>query len=420
MEWLEKDMSKISNTAIDPKKIALDFPVLQQQSHGKPLTYLDTAASSQKPQAVIDAISHYYSCDNANVHRGVYELSQRATDAYDASRTTVRHFIHAQHDHEIIFTKGTTEAINLVAHSYGQAFVEAGDEIIVSTMEHHSNIVPWQLLCQRTGAILKVIRLHSDGSLDLDHFRELLSPKTKMLAVIHVSNVLGTVNPVKTMIAEAHQLNVPVLLDAAQSVPHSVVDVQELDCDFLVFSAQKLYGPSGVGVLYAKERWLNAMPPYQSGGDMIRTVSFEKTDFNELPYKFEAGTPNMAGVIGMAAAMDYINQIGLDKIADHESQLMSYGTQQLNMISGLTIIGNAAEKAGVISFVMRDIHPHDIGTILDSEGIAIRVGHHCAMPLMNYLGVPATARASFGAYSQQVDIDRLCAGLLKVKDIFDV
>ena len=413
-------MGKLSKTVLDPQKLALDFPVLQQTSRGKPLTYLDTAASSQKPQAVIDAIAHYYTYDNANVHRGVYELSQRATDAYEAGRHTVRQFIHAAHDHEIIFTKGTTEAINLVAHSYGQAFIQAGDEIIVSTMEHHSNIVPWQLLCQRTGAVLKVIRLHDDGRLDLEHFRELLSEKTKMLAIIHVSNVLGTVNPVKRMIAEAHRINVPVLLDAAQSVPHSVVDVQDLDCDFLVFSSQKLYGSSGVGVLYAKTRWLEAMPPYQSGGDMIRTVSFDKTDFNVLPYKFEAGTPNMAGVIGLGAAIDYLRQIGMDNIARHEHALMLYATEKLNQIDGLRIVGTAPEKAGVISFVMQGIHPHDIGTILDSEGIAIRVGHHCAMPLMDVLGVPATARASFGVYSQKVDIDRLCDGLLKVKDLFDV
>lgn len=413
-------MSDLVASRFDVQHIADDFPILKQDVAGHPLVYLDSAASAQKPQSVIDAVSHYYSHDHANVHRGVYELSQRATMAYESARQMVRHFINAQHDHEIVFTKGTTEAINLVANSFGQAFIKAGDEIILTTMEHHSNIVPWQLLCERTGAVIKVVRVNDDGTLDLAHYRELLTEKTKLVAVIHVSNVLGTVNPVKDMIALAHQQEIPVLLDAAQSVPHMSVDVQDLDCDFLTFSSHKLYGPTGTGVLYAKEQWLEVMPPYQGGGDMIRSVSFERSDYNVLPYKFEAGTPNMAGVIGMAAAIDYLNHIGMNRISEHEQALLSYAKKALDKIPGLKIIGTAKEKIGVISFVMDVAHPHDIGTILDNEGVAIRVGHHCAMPLMKRFELAATARASFGIYNSENDVDRLIAALYKVREIFNV
>lgn len=412
-------MSDLSIKVLGTDDIAQDFPILQQFSHDKRLVYLDSAASSQKPRAVVDAVVHYYSNDNANVHRGLYELSQRATAIYEAARQTIRHFINAKHNHEIVFTKGTTEAINLIAASYCQSF-QAGDEIILSTMEHHSNIVPWQWVCERTGAVIKVIRVNYNGTLELDHYRELLNEKTKLVSIIHVSNVLGTVNPVKEIIKLAHQQGVPVLLDAAQSVPHMPVDVQELDCDFLAFSSHKLYGPTGFGVLYAKEKLLEAMLPYQGGGDMIRSVSFEKTDYNVLPYKFEAGTPNMAGAIGTAAAIDYINHIGMDALVQHEAELMRYATEALNDVPGLNIIGTAKEKVSVLSFVMDVAHPHDIGTILDNEGVAIRVGHHCAMPLMDYFELPATARASFGVYNNKNDVDRLVAALHKVREVFDV
>ena len=413
-------MSDVVTDIVDQEAIINDFPILQQTVNGKRLVYLDSAASAQKPNAVIDAVSHYYTHDHANVHRGVYALSQRATERYEAVRQICRHFIHAKHDYEIIFTKGTTESINLVATAYGQAFIQAGDEIILSTMEHHSNIVPWQLLGERTGAIIKVIRVNDDGTLDLNHYQQLLTEKTKMVSIVHASNVLGTVNPVKEMIALAHQRHIPVLLDAAQSVPNRPVDVQVLDCDFFVFSSHKLYGPTGVGVLYAKEALLEAMPPYQAGGDMIRRVRFEKTDYNELPYKFEAGTPNMAGVIGLGAAINYIRKIGIQAIVQHGRSLLRYATEQLLQIPGLNIVGTAAEKVPVISFVMDSAHPHDIGTILDHEGIAIRAGHHCAMPLMDYFGLPATARVSFGLYNTKQDVDRLIFGLHKVSEIFDV
>lgn len=412
-------MSDVTNDIFDAELVAEHFPILQQTVHEQPLVFLDSAASSQKPQAVIDVISHYYANDNANVHRGVYELSQRATAAYEATRQAVRHFINAPKNEEIIFTKGTTESINLIAASFGQSF-QADDEIILSAMEHHSNIVPWQLLCERTGAKIKVIRLHQDGTLDLDHYRELLSDKTKIVSIIHASNVLGTINPVKEIIELAHQHDIPVLLDAAQSVPHMPVDVQDLDCDFLVFSSHKLYGPTGVGVLYGKTQFLEAMPPYQGGGDMIRSVTFEKTDYNVLPYKFEAGTLNIAGVIGLGAAIEYLNKMGMQAVANHEAELLQYANQKLMEIPGLKIIGQAPKKVGVISFVMDVAHPHDIGTILDHEGVAIRVGHHCAMPLMDYYGLPATARASFGIYNTKRDVNRLVSALHKVRDVFDV
>jgi len=412
-------MSELEAQLFTPQRVKDDFPLLQQTVHEKPLVYLDSGATSQKPQQVIDAVNQYYTLDNANVHRGIYDLSQRATAAFEAARQGVRNFIHAKHNHEIIFTRGTTEAINLVAHSFGDMFVNAGDEIIISAMEHHSNIVPWQMLCERKGAHLKIIQVTDEGCLDMTHFQSLINSRTKLVSVIHASNVLGTINPVEEIVAAAKAHDIPVLLDGAQAVSHLPVDVCALDCDFYVFSAHKLYGPTGTGVLYGKEKWLNAMPPYQGGGDMIRRVTFEKTEYNVPPYKFEAGTPNMAGVIGLGAAIDYVNRLGLDNIAQHESALLSYATSELEKISGLRIIGTATEKVGVISFTMDCAHPHDIATILDSEGIAIRAGHHCAMPLIERFGVPATARISLAVYNQKQDIDRLVIALNKVKNLFE-
>lgn len=395
-----------------------DFPILKQQVHGKELVYLDSGATTQKPQAVIDAINHYYAFDNANVHRGVYTLSARATAAYEAAREKIAQFIHARHTHEIIFLRGTTEAINLVVQSYGRPHLQPGDEILISTMEHHSNIVPWQMLCEQTGAVLKVIPISDAGEIDLIAYEKLLNSRTKIVGIIHVSNVLGTINPIQKMIASAHAHNIPVLVDGAQAAPHLAVDVQALDCDFYTFSSHKMYGPTGIGILYGKTELLEAMPPYHGGGDMITRVTFEKTEYNKLPYKFEAGTPHIAGVIGLAAAIDYLQTIGMANIAEHETQLLTYATQALTAIPGLKIIGNAAEKAGIISFTLEDIHPHDIGTILDSEGIAIRAGHHCAMPLMQRFNLPATARVSFGLYNTQQDIDLLVAGIKKAQGLF--
>ena len=403
---------------LDVAAIKKDFPLLKQTAHGKPLVYLDSGATAQKPQAVIDVVKHYYQHDNANVHRGLYGLSERATKAYEDARQKIKEFINAKHVHEIIFTRGTTEAINLVAYSFGALQVKQGDEIIISAMEHHSNIVPWQILCERTGATLKIIPVKDDGSLDLEQYKTLMTERTKLVGLVHVSNVLGTVNPVKEIIKMAHQNNIPVLLDGAQAIPHMRIDVQDLDCDFYAFSSHKLYGPTGVGVLHGKSKWLDAMPPYQSGGDMIRRVSFAKTEYNVLPYKFEAGTPNMAGVIGLGAAIDYVNLIGFDKIAKHEVALTKYTNEVLQNIPGLRIIGTTPNKIGVISFVMEQAHPHDISTILDSEGIAIRAGHHCAMPLMERFKVPATARVSFAFYNTKQELEPLVQGLYQVKKIF--
>lgn len=394
--------------------IRQDFPLLSQTVNRKPLVYLDSGATTQKPAVVIDALRHYYQYDNANVHRGVYTLSERATAAFENTRRIVQQFINAKHAHEIIFTSGTTAAINLVAHCLSQLQIKTGDEIIISAMEHHSNIVPWQIVCERIGSVLKIIPVLDNGELDLNAYSQLLNSRTKLVSLIHVSNVLGTINPVKSMIAAAHQHKIPVLLDGAQAVAHMPVDVQALDCDFYVFSAHKLYGPTGVGILYGKSSWLEAMPPYQSGGDMIRQVSFAKTEYAGLPYKFEAGTPNIAGVIGLGAAIDYVRQIEWENIIAHEQELMKYATQQLQLIPGIKIFGEAKEKLAVISFVLKNIHPHDIGTILDSEGIAVRVGHHCAMPLMERFQVPAMVRVSLGIYNHFTDIDRLCSGLRKV------
>ncbi|MEO6966447.1 MAG: cysteine desulfurase [Acidobacteriaceae bacterium] len=402
----------------DVSGIRADFPILSRQVHDKPLVYLDNAATTQKPQAVIDAISHYYAFENANIHRGVHQLSQSATDTYEAARETIRQFLNAEDTSEIIFVRGATEAINLVAQTYGREHVGAGDEIIISAMEHHSNIVPWQILCEQKGAHLRIAPINDDGELELDKFESLLHSNTKLVAIAHVSNALGTVNPIARIVEMAHAHNIPVVVDGAQAVPHVAVDVRALDCDFYAFSGHKIYGPTGVGVLYGKRKFLEAMPPYQGGGDMIRSVTFEKTIYNQLPYKFEAGTPNIAGVIGLGAAIEYVVGIGLDAIAAHEHDLLVYGTAALRTVPGLKLIGTAKEKAGVLSFVMDDIHPHDIGTVLDQEGIAIRTGHHCAQPVMQRFGIPATARASLAMYNTRGELDALVSGIHKLKEVF--
>lgn len=395
-----------------------DFPILQRQFYDKSLVYLDSAATTQKPQTVIDAITHYYDHGNANVHRGIYKLSEEATQAYEAARQTLAEFVNAGSRDEIVFTNGTTESINLVASSYGERFIEAGDEIVVSAMEHHSNIVPWQLLCERKGAHLKVIPISDHGVIDLDAYRSLLNAKTKMVAVVHVSNVTGVINPIKEMIASAHAQDIPVLIDGAQALPHMPVDVVDLDCDFYAFSAHKMYGPTGIGGLYAKSKWLEQMPPYQGGGDMIYRVTFEKTEYNRPPLKFEAGTPNIAGVAGFRAAIDYLNGIGFDTIMAQEAALYQYAQKQLQTIPGLKIIGQSEQQCSVISFTLDDVHPHDISTILDQGAIAIRAGHHCAMPLMQRLELAATARMSLGIYNVKADIDRLCEGLRNAVALF--
>lgn len=394
-----------------------DFPVLDQLINDKPLAYLDNGATAQKPQVVIDSVSNYYRYDNANIHRGVHTLSERATRQYENARDKVRGLLNARSTKEIVFVRGATEAINLVAQSYGRSQFGAGDEILITTMEHHSNIVPWQQLCEQTGARLVVAPINDAGELEFDAFKNLISPRTKLVSVVHMSNALGTITPVREIIDLAHTHGIPVLLDGAQAAPHIAVDVQALDCDFYVFSGHKLCAPTGIGVLYAKEALLKDMPPYQGGGDMIRTVTFEKTTYNDLPYKFEAGTPNIAGAIGLGAAIDYLEAIGLDTIAAYEAQLLDYLAEQAKQISGLRPVGTAQHKASIFSFVLEDIHPHDIGTILDHEGVAIRAGHHCAMPVMARFKVPATARASLAFYNNRDDIDRLIAGLKKVQEI---
>jgi cysteine desulfurase/selenocysteine lyase len=406
-------------TAYDVSRIRRDFPILHRAIRGgKKLVYLDNAATTQKPQSVIDRIVRYYSEENSNVHRGVHYLSEIATAAYEASRTTVKHFIKARDEKEIVFTRGTTESINLVASSWGRRNVKRGDEVLITAIEHHSNIVPWQLLCEETGATLRIVPVNDAGELLLDAYEKLLTPRTKIVAFGHASNALGTINPVKRMIDMAHANGSIVLVDGAQGVPHLPVDVQQLDCDFYAFSAHKVYGPTGMGVLYGKQALLDAMPPYQGGGDMILSVSFEKTTYNALPYKFEAGTPNIAGAIGMAAALDYVSSIGLTNIEAHEQDLLRYATERLGEIKGLRIIGTAAHKASVISFTLEGVHPHDIGTILDQEGVAIRTGHHCAQPLMMRFNVPATGRASFAMYNTREEADALVAGLHKVVEVF--
>lgn len=395
----------------DINKIRADFPLLKREVNGKPLVYLDNGATTQKPQVVIDAMVHYYTDMNANVHRGVHYLSQISTDAFEITRQKVKSFINAAHDYEVIITKGTTDSINLVAQCYGASFVHKDDEIIISAMEHHSNIVPWQMLCEAKGALLKVIPMNDQGVLDLDAYKALLSPKTKIVAVTYVSNALGTINPIEEIIQLAHLNNTPVLVDAAQAVQHITVDVQKLDADFLVFSGHKMYAPTGVGVLYGKEKWLNAMPPYQGGGDMIKEVTFEKTTYNELPFKFEAGTPNIEAGICLAQAIDYLNEVGLDAIKEYEDELLAYATAEILKIDGVRIIGTADKKSSVLSFVVEGIHPYDIGVILDKLGIAVRTGHHCAQPVMAQLGIPGTIRASFAMYNTKEDIDKFSTGL---------
>jgi len=411
-------LASVVPTGFDVEKIREDFPVLKQKIHGKPLVYLDNAATSQKPQSVIDAIVKFYTVDCANIHRGVHELSQRSTAAYEETRAKSKRFLNARTKSEIIFVRGTTEGINLVTFSWGRTNVREGDEIVIAGLEHHSNIVPWQILCEEKGAKLRVIPINDRGELILEEYEKLLGPRTRMVAIGHVSNALGTINPVRQIIEMAHRAGALTLVDGAQAVPHMKVDVQALDADFYAFSGHKVFGPTGIGVLYGKAKLLNAMPPYQGGGDMIRTVTFEKTTYNDLPYKFEAGTPDIAGGIGLGAALDYVAHIGIDKIAAYEHELLVYGTEALSRIPGLRIIGTAREKAAVLSFVIEGIHPHDIGTVLDRQGIAVRTGHHCAQPVMDRYQVPATTRASLAFYNTIGEIDALTDGLQKVKEIF--
>jgi cysteine desulfurase/selenocysteine lyase len=405
-------------TISDVQKLRADFPALRQQVHGKPLVYLDNAATTQKPQAVIDALVNFYTQDCANIHRGVHLLSERATRAYEGSRARLRRFIGAADDREIIFVRGATEAINLVAHSFVRPRLQPGDEVLISALEHHSNIVPWQMVCQERGAHLRVIPMNMRGELLLDAYEQLLGPRTRIVAVAHVSNALGTVNPVRRMIELAHGRGIPVLVDGAQAVPHTRVDVGALDCEFYAFSGHKMFGPTGVGALYGKARLLEEMPPYQGGGDMISSVTFEKTLYNRIPYKFEAGTPNIAGGIAIGVAVEYLETIGMDRIAAYESELLAYATERISSLRGVRLIGTAAEKAGVLSFVLDGAHPHDIGTILDQEGIAIRTGHHCAQPVMDFFRLPATARASLAFYNTRAEIDALVTGIRKVTEVF--
>jgi len=403
----------ITIPALDVERIRRDFPLLQEKIYGLPLVYLDNAATTQKPQVVLDALTSYYTHLNSNVHRGVHHLSQKATDAYENARAIVAGYLNVRNKDEVIFTKGTTDGINLIAYSFGRSQIKPGDIVLVSAMEHHSNIVPWQIMCEDRGAELQVIPMDENGELLMDQFSALLNDRVKIIAVTYVSNALGTVNPVHDIIAQAHARNIPVLLDAAQAVQHMAVDVQELDVDFLVFSGHKIYGPTGIGVLYGKEEWLNKLPPYQGGGDMIKTVTFAKTIYNVLPYKFEAGTPDISGAIGLGAAIEYIQQIGIDNIHQWEEQLMEYATQRLQEVKGLRFIGNPKKRSGAISFLVDNIHPYDMGELLDKQGIAIRTGHHCAEPVMDFCGIPGTVRASFAMYTTMEDIDKLVAGIQK-------
>jgi cysteine desulfurase/selenocysteine lyase len=413
------DLSTVqAPSALDPAVIRQDFPLLRQYVYGKPLVYLDNAATTQKPQCVLDRVEQYYVENNANVHRGVHTLSERATEAYEQARETVRRFLNAAVSREIVFVRGTTEAINLVAQTHGRANVGRGDEIVISTMEHHSNIVPWQILCEEQHARLRIIPITDSGEVRLDEYERLLTDRTRLVSIVHVSNALGTINPVQEMVRIAHARHVPVLVDGAQAVAHMKVDVQSLGCDFYAFSGHKMLGPMGIGGLYGKTSLLESMPPYQAGGDMISSVTFERTLYNVLPHKFEAGTPNVAGAVGLAAAIDYLTAIGVDRIAAHEHALLAYGTEALSRVPGVRLTGTAADKAGILSFVLEGIHPHDIGTILDREGVAIRTGHHCCQPLMQRLGVPATARASLALYNTRDDIDALAGALHKVREVF--
>ena len=408
---------KRAPTPFDVMRLRGDFPILDRRVHGKPLVYLDNAATSQKPHCVIEREARYYAETNANVHRGIHSLSQEATDAYEAARDAAQRFINAARREEIVFVRGTTEAINLVAASFGQR-LKPGDEILITGMEHHSNIVPWQLLCERGGAVLRVASISDAGELNLESFERRLGPHTKLVAITHVSNALGTINPVREMIALAHARGAVVLVDGAQAAPHLAVDVQALDCDFYAFSGHKLYGPTGIGVLYGKTALLDAMPPWQGGGDMIRQVTFAQSTWNDLPYKFEAGTPNIAGAIALGAAIDYLQAIGLDAVAAHEHALLGHATALAAGIPGLRLIGTARDKAGILSFVLDDVHAHDVGTILDHDGVAVRTGHHCAMPVMERFGVPATARASLALYNTKEDIEALVRGILRVQEMF--
>lgn len=409
--------SKKAPAAFDVERARRDFPILQQRVHGKPLVYLDNAATTQKPLAVIEALEHYYRTENSNIHRGVHALSERATADYEKARTAMQRFLNAADSKEIIFTRGTTEAINLVAQTYGRKNVGQGDEVLITAMEHHSNIVPWQLLCDEKGAKLQVAPINDRGELIIEEFEKLLGPRTKIVAVAHLSNALGTINPLREIVRLAHERKIPVLVDGAQAAPRMVVDMQELDCDFYAVSGHKMYAPTGIGVLYGKAELLEAMPPYQGGGDMIASVTFEKTIYNRLPYKFEAGTPNIADTIGLGAAVEYLEQLGLEQIEEHERDVLAYATQAVAAIPGLEIIGTAKEKAGVLSFTMEGIHPHDIGTILDREGIAVRTGHHCAQPVMHRFNIPATVRASFGLYNTREEVDALVSGIHKVREV---
>ena len=412
------DNPVVDNLDFDVERVRADFPLLRQQVNGKPLVYLDNGATSQKPQCVIDELVRYYTTENANVHRGVHTLSQLATDDYEGARSKVRRFLNAADDREIIYTRGATEGINLVAQTFGRQNVGPGDEIVVSNMEHHSNIVPWQMLCEEKGAVLRVVPIDDSGELLMDEYEAMVGPRTKLVSITHVSNALGTVVPVERIVAIAHAQGVPVLLDGAQAVPHMPVDVKSLDCEFYVFSGHKLFGPTGIGILYGKGEILEALPPFQGGGEMIKSVTFEKTIYNDLPYKFEAGTPHIAGAVGLGAAIDYVQALGFEGIEAHEAELLEYGARALSAIEGLRIVGTAHHKAGILSFTLENIHPHDIGTILDEQGIAVRTGHHCAQPVMQRFQIPATARASLAFYNTKQDIDALVHGLDRVIEVF--
>lgn len=413
---MKDSYAKMSNFEVE--RIRKDFPILSREVRGKPLVYLDNAATTQKPQSVIDKLMYYYTNQNSNIHRGVHFLSQEATTEYENVREMVQKFIGAARSNEIIFTRGTSEAINLVAGTYGRANINAGDEIIITGMEHHSNIVPWQMLCEEKGATLKVVPINDNGEISLVDFQRLLNPKVKFVSVVHISNSLGTVNPIREIIKSSHKLGIPVLIDGAQSVQHTKIDVQSLNCDFYAFSGHKIYGPTGVGILYGKKEYLDKMPPYQGGGDMIKSVSFEKTIFNDIPYKFEAGTPNIAGAIGLGEALKYVERVGIDNIAAWEKELLDYATAKVSEIDGLKIIGKAKEKAGALSFVLDGVHPHDIGTMLDMDGIAIRTGHHCTEPVMRRYSIPATSRASFAFYNTKEEIDIFAESIHKVIKMF--
>ncbi|MBX3253703.1 MAG: cysteine desulfurase [Chitinophagaceae bacterium] len=409
----------IAELNLDVERLRKDFPILQTKVYGKPLVYFDNAATTQKPLPVLQALEQYYTIYNSNVHRGVHYLSQQATEAYEAARRKIAGFIHAAHEHEIIFTKGTTNSINLVAYSFGRKFIGKGDEVLISAMEHHSNIVPWQLICEEKGATLKVIPINEKGALKMDEFDKLLTEKVKIVAVTYVSNSLGTVNPVEEIIAKAHALDIPVLLDAAQAIQHMPLNVQELDADFIAFSGHKMYGPTGIGILYGKEKWLNAMPPFEGGGDMIKNVTFAKTTYNELPFKFEAGTPDISGAIALGAAVDYIQQTGIHAIQHTEEELIAYAYERLSAVPSLRFIGDAARRAGAISFLVGNIHPFDLGELLDKYSIAVRTGHHCTQPLMEIFNIPGTVRASFSFYNTKAEVDELIKGIEKARRILE-